>query len=183
MRKTTAGWFCRPCILGCAARRERPAQLAATCHNTGSFESWLQQFKKDALRPGISPKGDRRGLTGARSSIRTIIRRDHGQAVFNQTFLQFSDRIAAPISPQNGEKKMHEHAAIFREIEKKYGVPAPVLTAFWGLESDYGGDFGNFKILTRARDPRLRLPPADFFRPQLFDALRLIEKGDQRAKR
>ncbi|HEY2754962.1 MAG TPA: hypothetical protein VGJ01_04385, partial [Pseudolabrys sp.] len=30
--------------------------LAATCQNTGNFETWLDQFKKDAAAQGISPK-------------------------------------------------------------------------------------------------------------------------------
>jgi lytic murein transglycosylase len=110
-----------------------------------------------------------------------IIRRDHGQAVFNLTFLQFADRILAGARIQNGEKKMHQYASIFREVEKKYGVPAPVLTAFWGLESDYGGNFGNYKILSALATLAYDCRRPDFFRTQLFDALRLIEKGDQRA--
>ena len=76
---------------------------------------------------------------------------------------------------------MHQYASIFRDVEKKYGVPAPVLTAFWGLESDYGGNFGNYKILSALATLAYDCRRPDFFRTQLFDALRLIEKGDQRA--
>ena len=67
--------------------------LAATCVNTnGSFESWLAAFKKEALAQGISAK-----VIADASPHMTfdpaIIKRDHGQAVFSQTFLQFSDRM------------------------------------------------------------------------------------------
>ena len=47
---------------------------------------------------------------------------------------------------------------MFAREDKQYGVPAPVIIAFWGLESDFGAD--------RARTMRsapglagLRLPP------------------------
>ena len=50
---------------------------------------------------------------------------------------------------------MKEHAALFAKVEKKYGVPAPVLTAFWGLESDFGGNFGKFQNPAGAGDARL----------------------------
>ena len=66
--------------------------LAASCQNTGSFENWLAQFKKDAAAQGIS----QRVIAEASPSMTfdpAIVRRDHGQAVFNQTFLQFSDRM------------------------------------------------------------------------------------------
>src|SRR6185312_14871055 len=66
-------------------------------------------------------------------------------------------------------------------IEKKYGVPAPVIVAFWGLESDFGANMGkehSIKALTTlAYDCRR----GDFFRGQLMDALRLIQNGDLRA--
>src|SRR5512143_1129025 len=65
---------------------------AAGCRNSGSYERWLEDFKKEAAAQGISP----RVIAAAAPSMtfdQAIIRRDHGQAVFNQTFLQFSDRM------------------------------------------------------------------------------------------
>ena len=70
----------------------------------------------------------------------------------------------------------------FRRIEKTYGVPAPVLTAFWGLETDFGavqGDFSTIRSLaTLAYDCRR----PELFRPQLMDALRIVQQGDLRLK-
>jgi lytic murein transglycosylase len=152
--------------------------LAAACHNTGSYERWLEQFKQDAAAQGIS----RKVIAEASPSMTfdpAIVRRDHGQAVFNQTFLQFSDRMVGGARIPNGLKKIHEHAKLFAEVEKKYGVPAPVLTAFWGLESDFGANFGNYKILSALATLAYDCRRPDFFRKQLFDALRIIERGDQ----
>src|SRR5476649_2175492 len=152
--------------------------LAATCVNTnGSFESWLATFKKDAAAAGISSK-----VIAEASPHMTfdpaIIKRDHGQQVFSQTFLQFSDRMVGGPRIPNGQAKIKQHAALFDKIEKQYGVPAPVLVAFWGLESDFGGNFGNFKILSAIATLAYDCRRPDFFRTQLFDALRLVERGD-----
>ena len=100
--------------------------------------------------------------------------------MFNQTFLQFSDRMVGGARIPNGLAKIKQHAALFAEVEKKYGVPAPVLTAFWGLESDFGANFGNYKILSALATLAYDCRRPDFFRTQLFDALRIIERGDQR---
>jgi membrane-bound lytic murein transglycosylase B len=115
---------------------------AASCSNTGSYERWLEDFKKDAAAQGISP----RVIAAATPSMtfdQAIIRRDHGQAVFNQTFLQFSDRMVGGARIPNGLAKIKQHADLFKRVEDKYGVPAPVLTAVWGLESDFCANFGN----------------------------------------
>ena len=152
--------------------------LAATCHNTGSYERWLEDFKKEAASQGIS----QRVIAEASPSMTfdpAIVRRDHGQAVFNQTFLQFSDRMVGGARIPNGLKKIHDHAKLFADVEKKYGVPAPVLTAFWGLESDFGANFGNYKILSALATLAYDCRRPDFFRKQLLDALRIIERGDQ----
>ena len=153
--------------------------VAATCVNTnGSYESWLAAFKKDAAAQGISPR-----VIAEASPHMTfdpaIIKRDHGQQVFSQTFLQFSDRMVGGPRIPNGQAKIKQHAALFDKIEKQYGVPAPVLVAFWGLESDFGGNFGNYKVLSAIATLAYDCRRGEFFRTQLFDALRIVERGDQ----
>jgi lytic murein transglycosylase len=174
MRKTALKWAA---FALCAVWAGQAA--AATCHNTGSYERWLEAFKKEAAAQGIS----QRVIAEASPSLTfdpAIIRRDHGQSVFQQTFLQFSDRMVGGARIPNGIEKINKYHAIFAEIEKKYGVPAPVLTAFWGLESDFGANFGNYKILSALATLAYDCRRPEFFRQQLFDALRIIERGDQR---
>ncbi len=153
--------------------------LAATCRTSGSFEQWREQFKKDAIAQGISPTVVAE-VSPELQYDPAVIRRDHGQSVFQQTFLQFSDRMVGGARIPNGLKKMKEHAALFARIEKQYGVPAPVITAFWGLESDFGAMFGKFKILPSLATLAYDCRRSDYFRGQLMDALRLIERGDRR---
>ncbi len=153
--------------------------LAASCQNTGSYERWLEAFKKEAAAQGISP----RVIAAAAPSMifdPAIVRRDHGQGVFNQTFLQFSDRMVGGGRIPTGLAKIKQHGALFAKIEQQYGVPAPVLTAFWGLESDFGANFGKYNILSAIATLAYDCRRPDFFRTQLFDALRIIERGDQR---
>jgi lytic murein transglycosylase len=155
-----------------------PALAAPACHNTGNYATWLEAFKKDAAAQGISATV----IAAAAPSMtfdEAIIKRDHGQAVFQQTFLQFSDRMIGGPRIPNGLAKIKQHAKLFADVEKKYGVPPPVLTAFWGLESDFGANFGNYKILSALATLAYDCRRPDFFRTQLFDALRIIERGDQ----
>jgi len=177
MRKAALKWAAIALATVLGAVLAGPA-LAASCHNSGSYEQWLAQFKKDAAAQGISQKV----IAAAAPSMTfdaAIIRRDHGQSVFQQTFLQFSDRMVGGGRIPNGLAKIKQHAATFAAVEKKYGVPAPVLTAFWGLESDFGANFGDYKILSAIATLAYDCRRPDFFRTQLFDALRIIERGDQ----
>jgi lytic murein transglycosylase len=155
------------------------ALAAPRCQNTGNFDAWVAQFKKDALAQGISPKV----LAAASPELtfdESVIKRDSGQGVFQRTFLDFAKRLLAGARIPNGIAKMKEHQALFARIEKTYGVPAEVITAVWGLESDYGALFGKFKILPSLATLAYDCRRGDHFRPELMDALRIIERGDQR---
>ena len=155
--------------------------FASHCQNTGSYDKWLEAFKKDALAQGIS----RRVIDDAAPSMTfdpNIIKRDHAQSVFSQTFLQFSDRMTGGGRIPNGLAKIKQHADIFARIDKQYGVPAAVLVAFWGLESDFGADFGKYKILSANATLAYDCRRSDFFRTQLLDTLRIIQRGDQRVE-
>src|SRR5215467_1213828 len=148
-----------------------------TCRNTGSFEAWLAQFKQEALQQGIS----RTALAEAAPYLvldQRIINIDRGQKFFAQDFLQFSDKMLAGGRIQNGVAHIKKNAAVFARAEKEFGVPPPVITAFWGLESDFGANQGKYQsirsITTLAYDCRR----SDMFRGHLFDELRLVERGD-----
>ena len=69
---------------------------------------------------------------------------------------------------------------MFARIEQQYGVPAPVIVSFWGLESDFGANMGNYHSLSSLASLAYDCRRSDRFRAQLFDALRLIERGDLR---
>jgi len=53
--------------------------------------------------------------------------------------------------------------------------------AFWGLESDFGSNNGKFPILRSVATLAYDCRRPQFFRTQLIDALRIIERGDLRA--
>jgi lytic murein transglycosylase len=105
---------------------------------------------------------------------------DRGQRVFTQTFLEFSDRMAAAYRIQRGAALIKTYAPVFAKIDTQFGVPAPVIVSFWALESDFGANMGNYRTLSALASLAYDCRRADRFRAQLFDALRLIQRGDLR---
>jgi lytic murein transglycosylase len=155
-----------------------PALAApANCHNTGSFEAWLAKFKQEAEAQGIS-----RGAIAQASPYlvldQRIINIDRGQKFFAQDFLQFSDKMLAGGRIGNGQKQMQKNAATFAREEKEFGVPAAVITAFWGLESDFGANQGKDQSIKSLATLAYDCRRSDMFRGHLFDSLRLLERGD-----
>jgi lytic murein transglycosylase len=153
----------------------------ANCRNTGSFDRWLADFKKDAAAQGISAAA----IAAASPYLvldQRIIGIDRGQRFFSQNFLEFSDKMLAGYRLQSGAAQIKKYQPVFAREEKDYGVPAAVITAFWGLESDFGSGQGKDQALKSLATLAYDCRRSDMFRGHLFDALRMIERGDLRAE-
>jgi len=153
--------------------------IAAPCRTGAPYGAWLADFEREAMAQGVS----QRTIAAASPSLtydQRIVNIDRGQRVFTQTFLEFSDRMAAAYRIQSGAAKIKTYAPVFARIDQQYGVPAPVIVAFWALESDFGANMGNYHSLSALASLAYDCRRSDRFRGQLLDALRLIERGDLR---
>lgn len=152
-----------------------PASIAAECG--GDFNAFKSGVKQEAVAAGLSAKAADQTLANARID-RKVLSRDRGQGVFKQTFLQFSKRSVNSYRLKNGAANMKKYAASFSRAESEFGVPAPVITAFWALETDFGAVQGDFNtvnaLVTLAHDCRR----PQLFRPQLISAIQMVQKGD-----
>ena len=149
----------------------------AACASPAEFGRWLQGFKKEAVAQGISPNTVSYALDGLSYDPATIAK-DRAQGVFAQTFLQFSGRMVSGNRLQVGGQLLKKYANIFNQIEQQYGVPGPVLVAFWGLETDFGKVMGNMETLRSLATLSFDCRRPEEFREQLIFALKVIERGD-----
>ena len=150
---------------------------ASACQTSGSFKGWLKAFKADAAAQGVSPRIINAALNGVTYDKR-VIAYDRKQTVFSQSFLTFAGRMINKSRLSRGRAMMKKHDSTFRRIEQTYGVPAPVLTAFWGLETDFGAVQGNFSTIRSLATLAYDCRRPELFRPQLVDALRIVQNGD-----
>src|SRR5205085_7828832 len=117
----------------------------AACESPSKFNAWLQNFKDEAAGSDLS----KHALSALEDVTYdpSVIKRDRSQAVFTQDFLTFAGRMVAPYRLKQGAALINKYRPIFQRVEQKYGVPAPVIVAFWGLETDFGANMGNFSTL------------------------------------
>ena len=153
--------------------------LAVSCRTNAGFDRWLDEFRREAAGAGIS----QRTLAAAAPGLvydQRIVNIDRGQRVFNQTFIEFSNRMVAAYRIQRGGQLIQQQGAVFSRANQQFGVPAAVITAFWGLESDFGGNLGKEKILPALTSLAYDCRRAEMFRGHLMSALQLIDRGDLR---
>lgn len=148
--------------------------LAQQCG--GDFSAWMSGVQAEAQAAGVGQSG-LAALASANIDER-VLARDRAQGVFTQTFLEFSNRMINDYRLTMGRKTMQQFQKVFDRAEAETGVPAPVIAAFWALETDFGavqGDFSSLDALvTLAHDCRR----PELFRPQIVPLLKLIDRGD-----
>jgi lytic murein transglycosylase len=152
-----------------------PALATVAC-GTGTFEAWLADFKNDAVAKGVSQTAVNASLNGV-TQDKAVLTRDHSQAVFSQTFEQFSGRMVPPRMTR-GSNMMKQYGSVLGRIEETYGVPGEVLVAIWGLETDFGVNIGKFPTIRSLATLAYDCRRSDMFRAELLDALRIVERGD-----
>ncbi|MBR0798045.1 lytic murein transglycosylase [Bradyrhizobium jicamae] len=165
----------RTLVVGTWLLASTASALAAPC-GTGSFEAWLDDFKKEAVAKGISQNAIQAGLAGV-TQDKAILARDHSQQVFSQTFEQFSGRMVPP-RMLRGSNMMKQYGSVLSRIEDAYGVPGEILVAIWGLETDFGVNTGKFPTMRSLATLAYDCRRSDMFKSEMMDALRIIERGD-----
>ena len=87
-------------------------------------------------------------------------------------------RMVSPDRLRKGANMLKRYGSILKRIEDRYGVPAEVLVAIWGLESDYGVNQGKYSTVRSLATLAYDCRRSEKFQAELLDALRLIERGD-----
>ena len=157
--------------------------LAASAHAAqcgGDFHGFIGQMAREAQSAGVSPSVVNAALSGV-SEDQSVLAFDRRQrsAFSSPNFERFASTRVTPGRIQRGRQLLQQHAALLSRIERQFGVPAQVLVAIWGLETDFGsGDMGRLPVIrtlaTMAHDCRR----SDLFQRELIAALKILQRGD-----
>ncbi|MBP2551255.1 lytic murein transglycosylase [Neorhizobium galegae] len=154
------------------------AAQAASCGNDASgFEAWVQDFKQQAPAQGIPASVVQQAFSGV-SYNRPTIRADRGQKSFKLSFDEFLQKRGASAIISRGKTMKASNAALFANIERRYGVPAGPILAIWGMETGFGSFMGDQHTLSAVATLAYDCRRSAYFTEQLYAALQLVARGD-----
>ena len=141
------------------------------------FGECITRIKLQAKAEGISDKTASKVLDNAKY-IPRVIELDRRQPEFTQTFASYFNTRINEERIQRGRELLNKHRLLLNQIQQETGIPAQYLVSFWGLETNYGGHFGDWLVVdslaTLACDPRR----STFFTQELLNAMRIVDAGD-----
>jgi lytic murein transglycosylase len=144
------------------------------------FTAYMGEVRAKALAQGVSAATLDRELATLTPNPR-VIDLDRAQpddsARVRPSFRSYLAGHVDDARVRRGQSIAATHAAQLSAIETRYGVPAPLLLALWGIETSYGANAGSFDLVrslaTLAWEGRRRA----LFERELIASLKLIDQG------
>lgn len=140
------------------------------------FEQWLNELLTEIKKQGTKDTT----IASIKPYLRLnskVIELDQQQPEFTQTFWTYIDKRLSSIRVQAGKLQGYRFESLLKKIQQEQGLPAEILLAFWGLETNYGTYLGGFNTLealtTLAYDQRR----SNFFRKELLAAIKIVDQG------
>jgi len=141
------------------------------------FSAWIEAFKAEARTKGISERTLETAFRNVRLNAR-VIELNENQPEFSRAIWDYMDGAVSSDRVARGRSLLRQNRKPLGRAERQYGVPDSIVTAIWGLESNFGTNLGGFRVVealsTLAFDGRR----AAFGREQLLAALKILEEGD-----
>jgi len=148
----------------------------APAHVAG-FQNWIGGFRGRARRAGISDGT----LDAAFADVRYLpdsIARDNNQAEFVRPLADYIATAVSETRVRNGRDLRRRYANLLAQIEARFDVEPHVVTAVWGMESNYGQTRGNTPLISTLATLSYDGRRGPFFESQLIAALKILQNGD-----
>jgi len=154
-----------------------PAPGTGAANPEAGFARWVEGFKASARRAGISEAT----LQAAFDEVQflpQLIELDRAQPEFNRPVWEYLDRAITPQRVANGQKKLQQVRAEADAAAARYGVPAPILAGIWGMESDFGRNYGSTPVIDALATLGYEGRREAWARGELLAALKILQNGD-----
>ncbi|MCB1664791.1 MAG: lytic murein transglycosylase [Pseudomonadales bacterium] len=158
-----------------AFAQEDTPDASTDADNDAAFQTWLGEFRTDALARGIRAE-TLDAILPTIEQQRRVIQADRNQAEFVQTYASYLERVSDR-RIQMGQDLFEKEGDMINAAARAHGVQPRFVAAVLGMESNYGTfpiTEPLFNVIaTLAFDSRR----GDQFRNELFAAFEIVDKG------
>ena len=140
------------------------------------FAAWLQGVRAEALRAGVDEGTLDAALNGI-EQIPRVLELARNQPEFKMTFERYMELVVSNERVSRGRALLAENRVSIDRFAVPAGIPASVVVALWGIESNYGTRLGDFDVVPALATLVYNGFRAKFFREQLIATLKILSQG------
>jgi membrane-bound lytic murein transglycosylase B len=155
--------------------------LAAAPAIAGPFDALQEELWPSAQQAGISRPVFDAAFAGLTPDPDVLELASH-QPEFTLSPAQYMSLLVTPKRLGDGKELLQQNKKMFAAIERRYGVSRYILTAIWGIESNYGAEQGTKNVIRSLATLAASGKRTEFAKTQLIAALKILQHGDVKAK-
>ena len=107
-----------------------------------------------------------------------VVELDRTQPEFARNVWDYLDSAVSHQRVALGREKLMQVRPEADAAATRYGVPSSILVAIWGMESNYGSNYGNISTIDALATLAFEGRREDWARDQLLAALKILQSGD-----
>ena len=140
------------------------------------FDLWLKDFKKSAVKKGISKKTVDSAMKNTKF-LPKVIEYDRYQPEFYEDTYTYINKRANKDKVKKGLFLYKKEKELINKIEKKFSVEKELLLALMGIETNFGKYLGKMDIISSLATLSFDKRRSAFFTRELLVLLKLIDQG------
>lgn len=157
------------------------AGLAAPSAGAAPFETCVKGLHASALKAGVSREVADAAFRDMTFDER-VLRFQRSQPEYRLAIWDYMAFLVDAARISDGKTMLNIEAKSLAAIERVYGVDRYVLTALWGVESDYGRLEGDFHLPRALASLACAGQRPQLFKAELIQALKIVAAGDVKLK-
>lgn len=141
------------------------------------FARWVLEFSTSARAAGITDATLQSAFDGVRF-IPRVTALDSAQPEFTRAVWDYLDSAVSPQRVARGQDRLLQSRPAIDAAAARYGVPAEILVAIWGMESNYGSNTGDIPTIAALASLGFEGRRETWARGQLLAALKILQNRD-----
>jgi lytic murein transglycosylase len=155
-----------------------PAMTPAAIESArANFPACIESLWPQAARRKISRRTFDAATRGLQPDMKIMELLDK-QPEFTRPVWAYLDDLVSDSRIATGRVAITQNRAVFDAVEKAYGVDRYILTAIWGIESNYGPQGGDRPVVQSTATLACIGRRQNYFRDEFLTALEIIDRGD-----
>ncbi len=142
-----------------------------------NFRSCLEDLWPDAARHGVSRVTFDTYTRDLTPDLRIMDLMD-AQPEFSKAIWDYLDALVNDGRIKRGQEVLAQYRSLFDAMERAYGVDRNIVTAIWGIESNFGTAIGDRPVIRSTATLACVGRRQDYFRNEFLAALEILDRGD-----
>ncbi len=151
----------------------RTLNESACPSSAASYPEWVAKFQSYAVFKGKPAPVVQVAFATVKENPE-ISDRASKQPEFVTPIWTYLDRAVSDDRVARGKVKYAENKALLAGIDKDYGVPPNIVMGIWGIETDFGNNFGDTNVFEALTNLGYRAHREDFACTELLAALDIV---------